>query len=120
MKTREPHMNTFIQGLNSEHYQPKTLITGTWNNAGDDFFGKDAQAASAHRANQNTEKRGFWAWAFRFGGFGILVDMSFAKEVHEKMSVIDVGQHIKSAAAIIIYRGLGRGILNSSITRNLL
>tara|TARA_R100000655_G_scaffold70432_3_gene108719 strand:+ start:2310 stop:2537 length:228 start_codon:yes stop_codon:yes gene_type:complete len=41
MKTREPHISTFIQGLNSEHYQLKNQpITGTWNNSGDEILAK--------------------------------------------------------------------------------
>lgn len=67
MKTREPHISTFIQGLNSEHYQLKNQpITGTWNNAGDEILAK------MHRRQKRIEQiRTLKGAAFGLGLFGL-------------------------------------------------
>tara|TARA_Y100001970_G_scaffold82815_1_gene104831 strand:+ start:2066 stop:2293 length:228 start_codon:yes stop_codon:yes gene_type:complete len=67
MKTREPHINTFIQGLNSEHYQLKNQpITGTWNNAGDEILAK------MHRRQVRIERiKTLKSVAFGLGLFGL-------------------------------------------------
>ncbi len=67
MKTREPHINTFIQGLNSEHYQLKNQpITGTWNNSGDEILAK------MHRRQVRIERmKTLKSVAFGLGVFGL-------------------------------------------------
>ena len=40
MKTRDVDIDTWIQGLNSEHYLARQPITGQWNNSGDEILKK--------------------------------------------------------------------------------
>tara|TARA_A100001015_G_scaffold313061_1_gene419454 strand:+ start:578 stop:805 length:228 start_codon:yes stop_codon:yes gene_type:complete len=67
MKDREPHVDTFIQGLKSEHYRLSSYpITGTWNNSGDEILAK------MHRRQKRIEQiRTLKGAAFGLGLFGL-------------------------------------------------
>jgi len=67
MTKRQTHIETFIQGLNSEHYQLKNQpITGTWNNAGDEILAK------MHRRQVRIERvKTLKSVAFGLGLFGL-------------------------------------------------